>query len=141
MKGTWALTCIYLLALTSSAIQLRAENAYWQHDPASQGDWFDPGNWSTGLVPGLADTAYIDNDGTALIGSGAVGISGLHVGEALTGVLIQSGGDVAVSSVGVTEGSQYDLTGGTLLIHDSFDLSGTLDFGGGNATFTIAGDA
>ena len=141
MKDVARLGCICLLVLIGSAVYAQADDAYWQHDPASQGDWFVPGNWSTGLLPGPADTAYIDNDGTALVGSGAIGISELQLGESFTGGLIQSGGDVVVDSVAVAEGSQYGLTGGTLQINNDFDLHGTLDFGGGTATVTISDNA
>ncbi len=141
MKGVARLGCTCLLILIGSAVHVQADDAYWQHDSATQGDWFVPGNWSTGLLPGLADTAYIDNDGTALVGSGAIGISGLQLGDSLTGALIQSGGDVVVGSVAVAEGSQYGLTGGTLQINNDFDLHGTLDFGGGNAAVTIGDNA
>jgi hypothetical protein len=141
MKNVAKLGCICLLVLTGSAVHVQADDAYWQHDPAAQGDWFAPDNWSTGLLPGLADTAYIDNDGTALIGSGAIDISELQLGDSLTGALIQSGGDIVIGSVAVAEGSQYGLAGGTLRINNDFDLHGTLDFGGGNAVVTIADNA
>jgi hypothetical protein len=141
MKDIARLGCVCLLILIGSAVYVQADDAYWRHDPASQGDWFVPGNWSTGLLPGPADTAYIDNDGTALVGSGAIGISELLLGDSSTGGLIQSGGDVVVGSVAVAEGSQYELTGGTLQINNDFDLDGTLDFGGGNAAVTIADNA
>ena len=141
MKDVARLGCICLLILVGSAVHVQADDTYWQHDPASQGDWFIPGNWSTGLLPGLADAAYIDNDGTALVGSGAIGISELQLGDSFTGGLIQSGGDVVIGSVGVAEGSQYGLTGGTLQINNDFDLDGTLDFGGGNAAVTIGDNA
>ena len=96
MKDVARLGCICLLVLIGSAVHVQADDAYWQHDPATQGDWFAPGNWSTGLLPGLTDTAYIDNDGTALVGSGAIGISELQLGDSFTGGLIQSGGEVVV---------------------------------------------
>ena len=52
-------------ALLGACLPLHAADTYWQHDPATPGDWFDDANW-TSSVPTAADNAYIDNGGSGL---------------------------------------------------------------------------
>ena len=43
-------------------------DTYWQHDPGSPGDWFDPANWTAGVPSSVTyDEAYIENGGTAQV--------------------------------------------------------------------------
>ncbi|KPK81800.1 MAG: hypothetical protein AMJ81_10310, partial [Phycisphaerae bacterium SM23_33] len=61
-----------------------AGDTWWQHDPATPGDWFKPANWTAG-VPGPADYAYVDNAGTAHIGTGIAAADRLYLGYTSTG--------------------------------------------------------
>ncbi|MBN2476233.1 MAG: hypothetical protein JXB62_16595 [Pirellulales bacterium] len=45
-------------------------STYWQHDPATPGDWLDPGNWTAGVPQADQSLARIDNGGTARIDDG-----------------------------------------------------------------------
>ena len=85
--------------------------------PTTDDQWSNPGNWSTGVVPGLGDTAVIGN-----------GVTVSFDGEVVTvdGVTIQNGGeiDVGVASgaiVTLDDGTTID--GGTLVIGSSGELA------------------
>ena len=96
-------------------------------------------------VSGSAAVASAPNsEGILTIGGGVLDVTGdVAVGRSSddsTGRLTQSGGDFSLDAITVHPGSQYDLTGGTLSIADRFDLTGTLNFGGGNATINLAGN-
>ena len=95
-----------------------AADTWWQHDPASPGDWFDPANW-TGGVPTSADSAYVDNGGTARIASGAADASDLRVGRypGTSGAVEHSGGSNTIQNA-LTLGDWHDASG-------SYVLSGT----------------
>ncbi len=59
-------TAIVMMACLALPTTARADVTYWQHDPATPGDWFDQANWDNG-VPVSGDYAYINNGGEALI--------------------------------------------------------------------------
>ncbi|MGH7136620.1 MAG: hypothetical protein ACREHD_12835, partial [Pirellulales bacterium] len=77
--------------------------------PNIGGDWNTPADWSTGAVPGAADTAYIGPGYTVAFASGDTSqVTALDV----DGTLDVSGGNL---SIGNTVGSNFTLdAGGTL---------------------------
>ena len=91
------LVAICLLAPLKPA---RGANTYWQHDPATPGDWFDPLNWSLGAIPTDNDFVYIDNNGTAAVDSGDAPANHMHLGYVTghSGALTQTGGSTKVST-------------------------------------------
>lgn len=126
-----------------------ADDTYWQHDPTAPGDWLVGSNWTWG-VPGSADTAYIENGGTAVIGAGGTAYklylgnasgsegtcrlsggalsittatSGPVIGNYGTGTFVQTGGDFDVS--------YYLMVGYNATGVGTFDISdGTVTAGG-----------
>jgi autotransporter-associated beta strand protein/T5SS/PEP-CTERM-associated repeat protein len=114
-----------------------AQTANWIN--AGSGAWTTPGNWDTGTVPGNADTAAIDNGGTAILSSpgqavgeldiGALGGSGALVVQG-GGTLTQAGNSSAVSTIGT--GSLTITGNGSGVI-----LPGDLLIGRGPGTDTI----
>ncbi len=84
----------------------------------------------------------MDSDGTLILAGATLDVTGdVTVGRSAgnsTGQLTQNDGDFSLNAITVYSGSRYDLTGGTLTIGDRFDLTGIFDFGGGNATITLA---
>lgn len=122
MNRSVCFVVIILVAFDATLVnQARATATYWQHNPATSGDWFDPANWNNGKPLSNVD-GYINNGGTARISSwGAtayhlylgsdVGESGtiellnggglnlccawIYVGKKGTGTIIQTGGTMA----------------------------------------------
>ena len=89
-----SLTLTYCALLIAAApLPLAADDTYWQHDPATPGDWFDVANWNPGL-PDEDVKAYIDNGGTAEIASGEPRALDLYVGYDAEGHLEQTGGSL-----------------------------------------------
>src|SRR3546814_5604173 len=67
----------------------------WQ---VADGDWLLPGNWSAGL-PGLVDTARIDNAGIVRIAAAGAQTQALIVGDSNSGfVEVAEGGTLDVGS-------------------------------------------
>ena len=86
------LIAVCVAALTPPA---RAVDTYWQHDPAEPGDWADPANWTEGLPDrSMYNAAYIDNGGTAVRSTGTDHVYVLFVGDASSGRLEQTGGNL-----------------------------------------------
>jgi hypothetical protein len=80
-------------------------------------------------------------DGILAISGGALKVTddvtvGRSAGDSM-GQLTQSGGDFSLDALTVHPGSRYDLTGGTLLIGNRFDLKGRLNFATGNASIVL----
>ncbi len=73
VPARWILSAV-LAAVSAPAI---AADTYWQHDPATPGDWFDPANWTNGL-PG---TGHINNGGMAEFDGGHAGAHVLYLGS------------------------------------------------------------
>ena len=112
-------------------------DTYWQHDPATPGDWLDPVNWSAG-VPSDADSAYIDNGGTAVIASD-IDFANCHVGETGQGSVLHLAGAVPSGTIylgyGIGGVGTYELIGDA-------SLETSVQVGGrGDGTFLQAGGA
>src|SRR5687767_2363055 len=78
-----------LLLVGLSQQYVVAATLNWDLNPPAAGDWFLATNWSTDVVPISSDTAYIDNQGTALISSGTAAASALYLGQSAFGNLTQ----------------------------------------------------
>jgi hypothetical protein len=72
------LTLTVTLALAALAASLRADTVYWN---VSEGDWQTGSNWDPVSAPAAADTAYINNSGTAIVSSGIVNINTVYLGQ------------------------------------------------------------
>jgi len=77
MAACRAVVCILLAA--AGVAPVHAVSTYWQHDPATPGDWFDPANWSN-WMPTAAYWAYINNGGAAEIRGGSAAVKSLGLG-------------------------------------------------------------
>ena len=124
-------------------------DTYWQHDPATPGDWFDPLNWSNG-VPMFLSKAYIDNNGTADINAGKALAADLYVGYNAgqsgsvefsgsgqwTGAVWMGGISSTTLYLGYNPGST-----GTCELSDSANINSTEEYVGygGTGTFTQTG--
>ena len=110
------------IMVLSLGAQAWGADTYWQHDPATPGDWFDPLNWSLGAIPTDNDFVYIDNIGTAAVDSVDALANQMYLGHLTghSGALTQTGGSTKVSTglyLGYGAGSTgtYELGGtGTL---------------------------
>ncbi|MCL2711179.1 MAG: hypothetical protein FWE95_09895, partial [Planctomycetaceae bacterium] len=97
-----SILCITLAILSANAY---AVDYYWN---AATGQWETPANWelnSAGsgipatVPPTSGDYVYIDNDGTATIGTGVTGLANwLHVGRDGTGTLSLTDGGKATAA-------------------------------------------
>ncbi len=123
MKAKWVANlsrnCLLaFIVLLTAATSAPAGDTWWQHDPATPGDWFAPANWNNGL-PGSFDYAYIDNGGTAMITSGTARAGYVLLGENGSGRVVQTGGVLDPTydiCLGVRPGSSgtYELAGGAI---------------------------
>ena len=106
------------------AAPVRADWTYWQHDPATPGDWFDPANWTNG-VPDASKNAVLSArrrpGGTARIDGGEAIAASLCVGEEedVLATVIQTDGPleiIASLTLGLDEDGRgrYELQGGEL---------------------------
>ncbi|MDP6381155.1 MAG: hypothetical protein QF662_07400, partial [Phycisphaerae bacterium] len=132
-----------LLVLLGAPHAAGADN-YWQHDPATPGDWFDVVNWWLGMLPTSAmwTSTYITNGGEALI-TGNIAESfwlylGYDAGESGAVVLSDSGGLLAdQASIGRYGTGWFTQTGGTNTVERDLYLgresgsSGTYELSGG----------
>ena len=87
----------------------------------TQGDWFDPANWSSGVPSSELYAAWINNGGTAVVSSGSAVADYIELGQPQgVGGMLQTGGQVSVySDVILGTGSSgdwgsYTISGGTL---------------------------
>src|SRR3546814_36302 len=108
----------------------------WQ---VADGDWLLPGNWSAGL-PGLVDTARIDNAGIVRIAAAGAQTQALIVGDSNSGfVEVAEGGTLDVGSgAGTIELAR--LAGSLGVLSISGDTAGTIVAGeihGGSGTATL----
>ncbi|MBN1553165.1 MAG: PEP-CTERM sorting domain-containing protein [Phycisphaerae bacterium] len=124
----------YLLGLflvTVCATAGFAEDTHWQGDPAGEGNWFDPANWTNGIptitISPYQQNAWIANGGTATIHAGDAKACYLVIGKEYAGTdpengygaLIQTGGNLQILwhltlSSKTDAPSSYSLIGGTL---------------------------
>ena len=138
------LSVVLMAAVLSLSVQTWADD-YWQHDPASPGDWFDWANWTTGW-PGIGDYVHVDNGGTALIADDDAVAYSLVIGTSLTSKVIQNSGRLDLgSSLGLGAYGSYELSGTGRLTMDYAYLesaTGILQTGGVNTVrtnMTVAG--
>ena len=78
------------------------------------GDWNNPTNWSTGVIPGPTDDVLIDRPGVSLTvthSSGTHSVLNLQSQEAF----VLSGGSLTVSNT-IEVNGMFTLTGGTLVL-------------------------
>lgn len=111
----------------------------WQ---VADGDWFTAANWSAGL-PGLADTARIDNAGIVRIAAAGAQTQALIVGDSGSGVLeLAEDGVLAVASgSGTIELARGVGSVGTLTLSGTSAgtiLAGEIHGGNGTATLNFA---
>ena len=101
---------------------LHAADTYWQHDPATPADWFDPLNWSAGL-PTSSDTSYIQNGGTVVIANGTAFSRDFNIAyaAATSGSVDQTGGSLTGHQlfVGNTGTGSFTQSGGFVLFPSS----------------------
>ncbi|MHB9044657.1 MAG: PEP-CTERM sorting domain-containing protein [Pirellulales bacterium] len=71
----------------------------WKRNPANPGDWSDVANWTDGL-PDASSDAYINNGGTAQIGTGGAASNYLYLNRAVgsSATLVHTGGNNTVRS-------------------------------------------
>ena len=128
----WGLAVLVAALVVGMASPARAADTYWQHDPATTGDWFDDANW-TGGVPTSSDSGYINNAGEAEIASGVAKADLLYLGDAArtSGSLVLGGLSklststeyVGYAGTGeVSQGGAMHSVGGSLYL--GYDASG-----------------
>lgn len=121
-----------MLSFTSA----QAADTYWTN-PGS-GDWFVAANWSVGVpVPGYL--AYVENGGTALIGSGQAWAGSLYIGGKASGGVKQSGGGLEAGTVRVRTSGIYGLSAGTLGVTDLYVAGTSSLFNQTGGSATVAG--
>ena len=128
------LTAVFIAATLVAVSAAKADTYYWNNAAANWnvgGDWYDNNLATTGVVPGSADTAYIDNGGAVTI-SDAESIGTLYIsasGGSYPGngtLNLNSGGTLSVGSGGILNGGgtpTFNLGGGTLKAAAGFSSS------------------
>lgn len=100
-----------LLAMLTTTSIAEAQSKTWNAGDAS---WFTGANWTPTGVPASGQETWIDNGGTARIGTGAAASGTLVVGANNTGTLvIENGGTLATNAfsiIGRFAGSQGTMT-------------------------------
>ncbi|HVU86739.1 MAG TPA: hypothetical protein VHD36_05430 [Pirellulales bacterium] len=128
-----------LLSIASEPAQSHAGNVTWK---GTTGTWTDAGNWDNG-VPMAADSALINNGGTAQISTGTITAQSLSLGVTKTGFVQQTGGTFTVDTLSMAGGAGttagYSLTDGTLNATTSIFIGGNPTTPGGIGTFTAVG--
>ncbi len=104
---------IVILISTLTTGMCLADETWWQHDPATPGDWFDETNWSAG-VPSLEDSAYVHNSSIAVIAHG----------NALAKQISIMGSTLCPYSLEQFHASTVLQTGGTATVEQSIYLGG-----------------
>jgi len=108
---------IGLCALMAAVLPTKSgSDTFWQHEPASTGDWYDAANWSAGVPSNTLDP-IIDNGGTAHIGSGSAVGRNIFIGYNNDGTLMHDGG--TLSSVNGITIAQFDVSTG------HYDIAGS----------------
>jgi T5SS/PEP-CTERM-associated repeat protein len=92
---------------------------------ATTNSWSNDTNWSGGQVPASANTAYIDNGGTAILSSSG-SVDTLYVGNTNTSahssLIISNGGSLSVTEV-VFVGYNTSVNGNSVLVNGSTALA------------------
>lgn len=119
--GLAAAIAMALLSPSAGAVETD-----WQ---VADGDWFAASNWSAGL-PGLADTARIDNAGIVRIAAAGAQTQALIVGDSGSG------------SIELAEGGVLDVGSGsgTIELARGVGSVGTLTLSGASAGTILAGE-
>lgn len=94
-----------------------AGDTYWQHDPATQGDWFGTFNWTAGVPRSSSDFAYVQNGGTVSVSGGSGMCGGLYVGGTDPCTMLHSAGYMRVIDLKIGwfgTGTYWLGAGGTL---------------------------
>jgi hypothetical protein len=109
---------------------------YWTN--SAGGDWDTPGNWSTGLVPGVGDDAVINLGGITITHSVASSdtANSLTIGTGLDDTLAISTGSLALASDSALNDNTLTLSGGTLSSAGNLTVSGPFTWTGGTLTGT-----
>ena len=98
---------------------------------AASGEFYTPGNWDTGSMPGATDIAVIDNNGTATIGGSPnnreLGTLRLGSSGSASGHVVMEGGFL---SIGGTQGDQKALIGSGSTLSTFIMNGGTIWFDG-----------
>ncbi|MCK4625360.1 MAG: PEP-CTERM sorting domain-containing protein [Phycisphaerae bacterium] len=136
-------TLFAFVIVMACATAAPAGNTYWKLPPPAAGDWFDLANWTAG-VPRFDDTAYIDNGGTAEIGSDISNSIRAYVGDTGQGTVVHTNGTVSVYTfrLGYSVGGVglYELSGdATLSSYVSVGSQGNGVFVQTGGTASLAG--
>ncbi len=111
-----------------SANNVSALSYVWN---VSTGSWANPASWNlnNGLIPGVADTAFVRNNQNATIDSDVGTIVTFNVGEATANgtITITNGGKLVTSSASVVVGRPAAGTTSTGYVNQ---VGGTLQIGG-----------
>jgi hypothetical protein len=116
---------------------------HWNVD--ASGNWNDPTNWSTGLVPLPGDDVTINRavPVTVTIDAATLPVNSLTVanGEMLA---MNSGSLSTTNGMTVNSGGEFDFSGGTLSGSDTLTFNGTANWSGGTMSgsgsgLTVAG--
>ncbi len=152
--------------LVSADRPLQAAYRYWT-GAGGDPDWNIPGNWEGGVVPLGGDDVFVNNGGLAeirdpdrrstahrltlgqlsthsgtlrLLEGGSLESSLLIIGDAGSGVVLQTGGQNAAHDVVVGHGhtgvGRYQISGGSLMIKELFEVGP-----GGTGTVLQSGSA
>lgn len=121
------------------AISARADDIYWEHEPGTEGGWFETMNWSTCELPTDADNAYIDNSGTASISSGDAVAANLYAGYSVSGTVRQSSGTNTVMGEPILIGDELYPTGGELCLGRQLTSGGTYELSGTGELSALTG--
>lgn len=98
------------------------------------GSWFDPANWSSGVVP-LPRSEVLISSGTVIVGSGVAVAASIEIGGGAT--LSVSGGAVDADSITVAGSGTLGLDGAnaTAIVNELTVLAGgAIDWNGGTLT-------
>ncbi|NQU23021.1 MAG: hypothetical protein HQ567_17220 [Candidatus Nealsonbacteria bacterium] len=143
-------TSLGILLAAITATTAHAVDNFWQHDPATPGDWFGAANWTEGIPTPDVWRTYINNGGTVQImapggnteylclgensgDSGTVHLSGNGqlstdesiIGRGGKGTFIQTGGIHGfLFSLGLGSQGTYELSGTGQLSADMESIGG-----------------
>lgn len=102
--------------------RLAPANVFWNVD--ANGFWDDPGNWSTGAVPGAADDVYLDRPAgnfTITHATGDFAVNSIHAsGDAL----VVTGGTLTIGAT--SELGDFSFT--SVVLNGSLTTSGTVNW-------------
>lgn len=153
IMGKSAGTSVLLgLALLLAPMMSMATEVSWNN--VNGGDWNEPTNWSTGVVPQATDTVYITLDGTyivvmdstptvlALTIGGADGVQTLQITGALTvdGAVL-AGDSAQIVILGSTEGTASLTAADSLMNHGAIVLSSSDTDSTNSATLAVTNGA